>query len=222
MKHLSIFVLAYTLATQTVAASPATAQSPDTLNRPLVALLDTIWHDDQYYRVKALAMQDDTTTSEQEINAMWNLVNEKDSVNTMRVTQLLEKRGWPPVEEIGAKGSQAIFLVIQHADSAIQEKYLPVVRKAVDDKNLDKGALAMLEDRILLRRGQKQIYGTQLITIDNGFTYVRPMIDPEHVDERRRQMGMKPMSEYLKGYNLTWSVPAYEKALKEAEKLLSM
>lgn len=222
MKHLSIFVLAYTLATQTVAASPATTQSPDTLNRPLIALLDTIWHDDQYYREKANAMQEDTAASDEELNAMWNLVIEKDDINTNRITHLLDKRGWPPVEEIGVKGSKAIFLVIQHADLATQVKYLPMVRKAVDDKNLYKRGLAMLEDRILMRQGQKQIYGTQLKANKIGIYYVVTMIDPEHVDERRRQMDMEPMSEYLKNFNMTWSVPAYEKALKEAEKLLSM
>ena len=216
MKYTLFFVLAYTLVTQKAGASPVAVQSADTLNLPLVALLDTIRHDDQYYRKKVDVMQEDSTVSYKEVEVMWNLIIQKDSINTSRVTQLLDERGWPPIKEIGRRGSQTIFLVIQHADSATQEKYLPVVKKAVDDKKLDKEAFAMLEDRLLLRRGQKQIYGTQLFTNPNGIYYVRPMIDPEHVDERRSQMNMQPMSEYLKNFNMTWSVPAYEKALKAA------
>ena len=65
--------------------------------------------------------------------------------------------------------------------------------------------LAMLKDRILVKQGKKQMYGTQLIYDENLGSYVvEPLVYPESVDERRAVVGLPSMSEYLKDYGLSW------------------
>ncbi len=84
-----------------------------------------------------------------------------DSINVIKVTHLLDSMGWPPLKKIGRSGSNAVFLTIQHGDLATQEKYLPVLKKAVKDGKIAPGALALLEDRLGLRQGKRQVYGSQ-------------------------------------------------------------
>jgi hypothetical protein len=136
----------------------------------------------------------------------------KDSLNLIKVEKILNNDGWQGPQDVGMNASLALFLVIQHAGLSKQEKYLPVVQNAVKDGKTLSSNLAILEDRIATRQSKKQIYGSQ------GFTYkvtgardVYPIIDPDHLDERRKAMGMPPMADYLKSMNLIWDLEAYKK-----------
>jgi ribosome-associated toxin RatA of RatAB toxin-antitoxin module len=45
-----------------------------------------------------------------------------------------------------------------------------------------------------------------------------PIADPDHVDERRKTMGLQPIADYAKLFNLAWDVEQYKKELPEIEK----
>jgi len=107
-------------------------------------------------------------------------IRKTDSLNLIVVSEILDKYGYLGYDDVGVIESQSLFLVIQHADLFVQEKYLPVIRKAVLDKKTFPSNLALLEDRISLRKGKKQIYGSQ-IWIDrksgkNMFSHLRILI----------------------------------------------
>lgn len=85
---------------------------------------------------------------------------------------------------------------------------------------LIKNSLALLIDRIEIREGRKQRYGSQIGTNPNNKTlYVLPLIDPDNVDKRRAEVGLGPISEYVKNWNLVWDVEKYKSELPELEKL---
>ena len=76
----------------------------------------------------------------------------------------------------------------------------------------------MFYDRLLLRRGKRQIYGTQLAMNNESKTpYVLPLTDPLNVDFRRAEMGLNTMQENLKRWNLVWNVKTYLKELPAIE-----
>jgi hypothetical protein len=101
-----------------------------------------------------------------------------------------------------------------------QKKYLPMMKDAVIKGNANPVSLALLIDRIEIREGRKQIYGSQIGTNpDNKTQYVLPLIDPDHVDERRKEVGLGLMSDYVKNWNLIWDVEKYKSELPELEKL---
>ena len=62
-------------------------------------------------------------------------------------------------------------------------------------KSIHPANIAYLQDRVLMRRGEPQIYGTQFVGI-GGELSVHPIIDPKHVDERRASVGLGPFTEY--------------------------
>lgn len=122
-----------------------------------------------------------------------------DKNNQQIVVSTIEKCGFPSVEKHGNKSVQAVFLVIQHAGKNLREKYFPHIKKSADQSDLQWSAVALMEDRMLLDRGEKQKYGSQ-VHKENGSDKwsLYPIEDPQNVNERRAQVGLDPIEEYLK------------------------
>lgn len=127
-----------------------------------------------------------------------------DRANQQTVVSIIKKCGFPDGSAIGKEAVEAAFFVIQHADLGLQEQYFPKFQESADKGYLDKGALALMEDRILMREGKKQKYGTQLTKKDDGAWEVHPIEDPEHVNERRAAVGLGPIEDYLAKFGVKW------------------
>jgi len=182
-------------------------------DKPLISTLDTIYQDDQKYRKQLSEIK-----GKEEVREQWEIINHYDSINLVKVKKILDERGWLGTDIVGFYGNLTLFLVIQHADIETQEKYLPMMREAVKNGNAMARDLALLEDRVALRKGEKQIYGSQIFqNIETGEYYVEPLIDPDNVDKRRAEVGLPPIQDYLHIFGLTWNVEEYKKKLPEYE-----
>lgn len=187
------------------------------VDKPLRDTLLAIYDDDQKYRQMIDSVRSKFGRESAEMQALWAIIIEKDSINLLKVASILDRRGWLGRDKVGARGNQTLFLVIQHADQKTQEKYLPMMREAVKKGNANASSLALLEDRVALAQGKKQLYGSQI-----GFdkttqkSYVLPLDDPDRVDERRASMGLGPLADYVRRWNIVWDVETYKK--QQAEK----
>ncbi len=188
-------------------------------DKPLVAILDTIYQDDQKYRQQIEEIEKKYGRNSEEMKAHWQVIQNIDSINLTKVMEILEKRGWLGADVIGNSGNNTLFLVIQHADLATQEKYLPLMRDAVEKKNASPNDLALLEDRVALRKGKKQIYGSQIARdAESGEYYVQPIENPESVDERRKSVGLSPLNDYTAIWNFEWNLESHQKIWAKMEK----
>ncbi len=193
----------------------------------LIPILDSVWESDQEYRYGTVNNPKGKVEQEkamQRFQSHKKEVRDIDSINIIKVSSILDKYGWLGYKTIGILESDALFFVIQHADSATQEKYLPLLRKAVMGKKENPHHLTMLEDRISLKKNQYQIYGTQVIyDFQKKKYYLLPIIDPENIIERRRSIGLDSSSlqSYLNTFHIIWNVETYKKELPEAQKLMS-
>lgn len=188
------------------------------LDKPLVAQLDSIHHNDQDLRIEIENISAQYGQDSDEMRLHWKKINAQDSINLIAVTHILDERGWLGADVIGSKGAQTLFLVIQHADLLTQLKYLPMLRKAVAQGKAHASSLALLEDRVALRQGNRQIYGSQIHTDkETGEPYVAPIMEPDYVNERRAKVGLEPIEEYIKHWNLTWDVEAHKALTKRLE-----
>jgi len=117
-----------------------------------------------------------------------------DSMNLILVSSIIDQYGWLSQNEVGSKGNSALWLVIQHADLETQEKYLPIMRKAVENGKAKISELAYLEDRILMRHGKKQLYGTQYqLNKKTNQMELWEIEDPVNLNKRRESLGLPPM-----------------------------
>ncbi len=187
-------------------------------DRQLVAMLDTIFNNDQSGRKETDDVKKKYGRDSQEMQAHWKEINKTDSINLIHVRKILDERGWLGPEIVGEQGNLTLFLVIQHANLATQEKYLPMLREATQKGKADKEGLALMEDRVALGQGKKQIYGSQIgVKPGSDEYYLRPMIDPDHVDRRRNEMEMSPIQDYLDIWGIRWDVEEYKRKLPEYE-----
>lgn len=187
-------------------------------DKPLVAILDTIYQEDQTYRRQIGEIEEKYGRESDEMKAHWKLISEKDSINLIKIKRILDERGWLGPKIIGNQGNSTLFLVIQHSDQETQEKYLPMMREAVSKGNARASSLALLEDRVALGKGEKQIYGSQVgRDQETGEYYILPLIDPDNVDKRRAEVGLGTIQDYISNWGMTWDVEAYKKKLPEIE-----
>ena len=186
---------------------------------PLVNMLDSILVADQQGRQQLQEVEKTYGHDSKEMKALWADINVSDSINLLKVKKIIDSLGWPGPDTLGEHGSRTLFLVIQHSDQQTQEQYLPIMRAAAEKGNASKSALALLEDRIALAQGKRQLYGSQVARSKDGKYYVMPLHNPDSVDIRRHSMGLGTLYYYLKNWDIVWDVEAYKKQLPELDKL---
>ena len=184
----------------------------------MVQQLDSIFDDDQKYRLQIDAIEKKFGWDSKEMKAHWKIINEKDSLNLLKIKAILDKYGWLGDDVISGKGNATLFLVIQHSNLATQEKYLPMMREAVKNNKAQGSSLALLEDRVALGEGKKQLYGSQIgRDTETQLYYVLPLEDPDNVDKRRAGVGLPPLADYVKRWQINWDVTKYKKELPALE-----
>ena len=190
----------------------------DNKYKDIIDQLHIIDNDDLKYRIQVQELGEKYGLFSKEVDAVWLLMNKTDSINQVKVKTILDKYGWLGISKIGNQCSSTLYRVIQHSDLNTQEKYLPLIREAVKNKEAKPRDLATLEDRVALRQGKKQIYGTQIGQDKKSLKYyVSPLEDPDNVDKRRAQVELEPLSKVLESYfetwHLKWDVEQYKKDL---------
>lgn len=184
----------------------------------ITSLLEIIHRDDQIYRQELGEIQEKYGPDSEEIRTQWEVINKQDSINLVKVKKILGQHGWLGWDEIGRRANSAIFLVIQHADLETQEEFLPMLREAVERGDAMASDLALMEDRIALRQGKKQIYGSQIgLNRETGEYYLSPLQDPDNVNKRRAKVGLEPLEDYLSNWDLTWDAEAFKEKMRDSE-----
>ena len=187
-------------------------------DKPLQAKLIAIFDEDQTIRREYIAAQTQYGRESKQVDSLGNIMMFKDSVNLILIKEILDTHGWVGPDKVGGQANQTLFLVIQHADLATQQKYLPMMREAVKNKNASSNSLALLEDRVALGEGKRQLYGSQIGYDDSTQkSYVLPLEDPDNVDKRRAEMGLGPIADYVKRWDIKWDVEEYKKQLPALE-----
>lgn len=172
--------------------------------------LDTIFITDQEHRQNIVNIEKKSGSQSSQLREAIQKMQQSDSINLYKVSQILEKIGFPSKSKIGPKRTRTIFLVIQHADLKTQIKFYPLLKRATINGDLEPIYLAYMEDRIAVGLGKKQIYGTQLeLDSITGSYRLAPLKDPKFVDRRRLKVGMEKIESYLKNWNIVWDVEEY-------------
>lgn len=177
------------------------------LDRSLVAILDTIYQVDQKYRQQLKGIEEKYEWESAEIKAQREIISEKDSINLIKIQKVLDERRWLGIDIIGNRGNSTLFLVIQHSDLVIQEKYLPMIRIAVNKGNTKASSLALLDDRVALRKGNRSICGSQVgRNKDTEEYFVLPLKDAIHAAKREAKVKHGKLQDYISNWKMTWSI----------------
>ena len=97
---------------------------------------------------------------------------------------------WPTRSVVGPAGFRAAWLIAR-TDTALLRTALHRMMEAGPEESLA-ADVAVLEDRVRVLSGRKQLYGTQLRRVGATFV-VAPLEDSAHVDMRRDAAGLPPL-----------------------------
>ena len=143
--------------------------------------------------------------------ALWELKKKINKENLNRLIEIINTKGWPKKSVVKEDAATTAFLIIQHADLETQQKYLPIMKEAANNGEADWSSLALLIDRVNLGEGKEQIYGSQIYRNEDGSFYVKDLEEPEYVNQRRKEVGLGPIEDYLSRYGIEWTVEQKEK-----------
>jgi len=122
-----------------------------------------------------------------------------DEKNTARLKSLVAEYGWLGKSQVGEDGAHAAWLLLQHAnkDPLFQKDCLEKMKQSFKNHDVSATDLAYLIDRVAVSENKKQIYGTQFHgNCDN--LKPQPIEDEQHVNDRRKSIGLGTMAEYEK------------------------
>ena len=123
------------------------------------------------------------------------LVYAVDIAHNYRLWKIIREFGYPTINTIGKSALHRFFLLIQHQDfdSKLQECCL----RKCDFTPIDQ---AFLFDRLLVKQGKKQIYGTQFRRVKNKLVPFS-IYKQDEVNTKRKSIGLEPLEEYSNSMN---------------------
>jgi len=174
--------------------TPPPAHELDAIRYPnlRLELLDMVKRDQQ---ARMGLYADAGDPSKDAISAMTHV----DREHTERMHEIVDEVGWPTISMVGSDGTQAAWLLVQHADldPAFQRRCLSLMEALRGRGEIYAQNLAYLTDRVLVNEGKKQEYGTQFHVVD-GKQQPRPIRDANNVDKRRAALGLSTLAGYIK------------------------
>jgi hypothetical protein len=134
---------------------------------------------------------------DQQNPALLNEMKAMSEKQVARLREIIKQYGWPGRTLVGDNGMSDAWLIAQHGGKEFLHETLPLMKEAVDKHELEGGLYATSLDRTLIQDGKKQLYGSQFDTKGDKCEPL-PIEDPEHVEERRKAIGLGPLDEYAK------------------------
>lgn len=118
-------------------------------------------------------------------------------LHNARMRSIIDQYGWPGYSLVQDDGCRAAGFVVQHAilDPDLQERCVGLLADAIAAEEADGFMLALLTDRVLMQKGEPQLYGTQYVGAAGGGLEPWLIADPEAVDARRLSVGLMPLAE---------------------------
>jgi hypothetical protein len=118
-----------------------------------------------------------------QMDSLNSAILEFDSIALGRVITIVDKYGWLGKSKIGFVANQTLYLTIQHADMNYREKYYSLLETSAKNGESNLFDMATMKDRMLVDKGQEQIYGSQKDMAGKYF----PIADLEGLNKRRKQ-----------------------------------
>jgi len=115
------------------------------------------------------------------------------------VCQILNSSPWPGKSLVGDEAASAwISLVKTYLSVHQQLDLMPVIAAGLNNAEIAKdNDLAAFVDRLRIRIGQPQLFGTQM-TEQNGFIVLYPLQSEENVDAFRKEYGLDALKDHLR------------------------
>lgn len=109
---------------------------------------------DQEIREKFMEKYQETGYIDLDLNQK---MGEIDSINQIYAFEFLDKYGYPTYSKDGKKVCEGIFYILQHSNQQNMKRYIGELKDAAFEGEASLTHYALMQDRILMYDGKKQI-----------------------------------------------------------------
>jgi hypothetical protein len=136
----------------------------------------------------------------------WDEIRAQDVADRKALEALLPSQGWFTISGYGQAASSAAWNVVQHQtnDPAFMAAMLKRMDGPAQRHDVDPLDYALLSDRVAMLDHQAQTYGSQFTCVDHHWT-LYTLWDPQHVDDRRKAVGLSETEEQVKARIATYA-----------------
>ena len=129
---------------------------------------------------------------------VFNLMCASDEDNLNWLKEEVARDGWFDIRKFGVAADHAAWLLVQHADGApdYQAYVAQLIEPKIGNGDTNPDNFAQLTDRVAVRAGRAQTFGTQMECV-NGQWLPPRIADPEELDARRAKLGLAPYAAQL-------------------------
>jgi len=172
-------------------------------NPDLSAYIDSIKNEDQKWRNRLTDKQNGGLDSLSETHLI-SEISKADKRHYPLIIKIFLDYGYPSHSLVGEASAHNYWLLVQHQDHQIQfqEKILIAMKGLLDGGQVSLTDYAYLVDRVNINKGEKQVYGTQMILNPEKTSFIcKPVFEPDSLDARRKSMGLPPIDFYIHSMN---------------------
>jgi hypothetical protein len=130
-----------------------------------------------------------TAERQNAMSAIWRQISPIDEANQKALLGMLPPQGWFTISRYGSDAAKAAFLIVQHANLDVQERFLPRLEPLAAKGEVEAGDYALMFDRVAVREGRPQRYGSQY-RCEGGKWVLYPLEDLARVDAWRQSVGL--------------------------------
>lgn len=139
------------------------------------------------------------------VEALWNSKFMIQENSQIELKEWVARKGWPKIKDVGSEAAMGAYLVAMHSNDGSQKQYLPMIRQRCEEKELSWQRYANIYDRCLYNDNKPQKYGTHTIyNVNTHSEELYKLEDETKVDEWRKELGLPPLEEYLKQFNIQY------------------
>jgi hypothetical protein len=141
-----------------------------------------------------------------------SLLNKQMTHRRKQLHKIIEDIGWPGYSQVGKRGSDAAFFLIQHSAPSDIKKHLDAFIKVATEGDADKAKAALMIDRYLCNKYGVQLYGTQATRkaesrneLSQQKLSLYPIANEENLAQRRLSVGLPSMETYCQKLDIPYT-----------------
>src|SRR5690554_2711738 len=127
------------------------------------------------------------------IISLGNKMKKIDAANSILLSRIVDKTGWPSNRIFSDSAVNAAFYITLHNTHNDLSSLLIILEKAFTLEQIDISHYVVLIDRILIRKGLSQRYGTHCRRNSDGLATYISLDDSVTVAKNRASIGLKAL-----------------------------
>lgn len=163
-------------------------------NYQIDSLLRSLLKSDQKYREQINEVRLNDNENQMALRDLSSKMKRTDTINFIVLNRIINRIGWPSKNVFSDSAVDASFFVTLHHSGNEMSYLTPIIEESFCRGEIRNDHYAILTDRVLIRSGVYQKYGTHCRKNSAGSVDFVSLPDSSFVNERRTQIGLTTLN----------------------------